>query len=127
MPGLPPRIQLAQKMGAELGSGHILLEALPRHKRKAASEMRQLIFILGDQLSPNISSLTGIDPDTDIVLMAEVVEETTYVPHHKQKIAFILSAMRHFAKELRDAGIEVDYVALEDAGDLPPGSSLAVM
>lgn len=29
--------------------------------------MRKLIFILGDQLSPNISSLTGIDRDTDIV------------------------------------------------------------
>lgn len=67
MPGLPPTIQLAQKMGAQLGAGHILLEALPRHKRKAASEMRKLIFILGDQLSPNISSLTGIDRDTDIV------------------------------------------------------------
>lgn len=117
MPGLPPTIQLAQKMGAQLGSGHILLEALPRHKRKAASEMRKLIFILGDQLSPNISSLTGIDRDTDIVLMVEVVEETTYVPHHKQKIAFILSAMRHFANELRSAGIEVDYVALGDAGN----------
>jgi deoxyribodipyrimidine photolyase-related protein len=49
--------------------------------------------------------------------MVEVVEETTYVPHHKQKIAFILSAMRHFAKKLRSAGIKVDYVALGDEGN----------
>jgi deoxyribodipyrimidine photolyase-related protein len=32
--------------------------------------------------------------------MAEVMAEGTYVPHHPQKIALILSAMRHFAAEL---------------------------
>ena len=35
------------------------------------------------------------------MLMVEVMAEATYVPHHKKKIAFILSAMRHFAAELR--------------------------
>lgn len=45
--------------------------------------------------------------------MAEVIEETTYVPHHKKKIAFILCAMRHFAVELREAGWQVDYVELD--------------
>lgn len=46
--------------------------------------------------------------------MVEVAEETTYVRHHKKKIAYILSAMRHFAIELRDAGWHVDYVHLDD-------------
>ncbi|MEB3088327.1 cryptochrome/photolyase family protein, partial [Parvimonas sp. D4] len=41
-------------------------------------------------------------------------EETTYVPHHKKKIAFILAAMRHFARELREEGLSVEYVALDD-------------
>jgi deoxyribodipyrimidine photolyase-related protein len=49
--------------------------------------------------------------------MAEVHEETTYVRHHKQKIAFILSAMRHFAESLRAEGVRVDYVRLDDAGN----------
>ena len=46
--------------------------------------------------------------------MMEVVSEATYVRHHKKKIAFLLSAMRHFAASLRDAGIAVDYVTLDD-------------
>ncbi|MEL7285831.1 MAG: cryptochrome/photolyase family protein, partial [Pseudomonadota bacterium] len=57
--------------------------------------MRNLILILGDQLSRQVSSLKGADPTRDRVLMTEVVEEATYVRHHKKKIAFLFSAMRH--------------------------------
>ena len=46
--------------------------------------------------------------------MAELDEETAYVPHHKSKMAFILSAMRHHADDLRSAGWTVDYVKLTD-------------
>ena len=73
-----------------------------------------LILILGDQLSPNLSALRGGDKSRDVVLMAEVVFEATYVRHHPKKIAFVFSAMRHFAAELQQAGWEVDYVRLDD-------------
>lgn len=73
-----------------------------------------LILILGDQLSLSISSLRQGDPTQDVVLMAEVMEEARYVRHHKKKIAFVFSAMRHFAEELRAAGWQVDYVRLDD-------------
>jgi deoxyribodipyrimidine photolyase-related protein len=73
-----------------------------------------LIPILGDQLSHDLASLRDIDPADAIVLMMEVSEETVYVKHHKKKIALILSAMRHFAAELRARGWTVDYVALDD-------------
>ncbi|MGL4728932.1 MAG: cryptochrome/photolyase family protein [Bosea sp. (in: a-proteobacteria)] len=76
--------------------------------------MTTLRFILGDQLTRGISSLNGLNPARDVVLMVEVMEEATYVRHHRQKIAFILSAMRHFALELRAEGITVDYVRLDD-------------
>ena len=79
--------------------------------------MSSLRFILGDQLTRTVSSLAGIDPARDVVLMVETHEETTYVPHHKQKIAFILSAMRHFAEILRAEGITVDFVKLDDPGN----------
>ena len=49
--------------------------------------------------------------------MAEVVEEATYVPHHPQKIAFLFSAMRHFAAELRERGLLVDNVTLRQEGN----------
>ncbi|MGV1915900.1 cryptochrome/photolyase family protein [uncultured Agrobacterium sp.] len=75
---------------------------------------RNLIFILGDQLSHSISSLEGADPGRDIILMCEVHEETTYVRHHRKKIVLILSAMRHFAQELRGKGFDVRYIELDD-------------
>lgn len=74
-----------------------------------------LRVVLGDQLNTQLSSLSDIDKHTDVVLMCEVVEEATYVKHHKKKIAFIFSAMRHFAQSLRDEGIEVRYITLDDS------------
>ena len=78
---------------------------------------KTLTLILGDQLSHGIAALSGADRDHTIVLMAEVSEETSYVRHHKKKIAFILSAMRHFAEELREEGWQVDYAKLDDPGN----------
>ncbi|MDM7927279.1 cryptochrome/photolyase family protein [Blastomonas fulva] len=79
--------------------------------------MKTLIPILGDQLSHDLSALDGADPDHTILLMMEVDAETKYVRHHKAKIAFILSAMRHHAEDLRARGWTVDYVRLEDSGN----------
>ena len=76
-----------------------------------------LRLVLGDQLSHGLASLRDIDKSRDVVLMVEVDDETRYVPHHRQKIVFVLSAMRHFAEELRAAGVRVDYVRLDDAGN----------
>ncbi|MFM5949234.1 MAG: cryptochrome/photolyase family protein [Novosphingobium sp.] len=74
----------------------------------------KLILILGDQLSPNLSSLAGGDRSGDVVLMAEVMAEAQYVPHHKRKIALVFAAMRHFRDELFADGWRVDYVRLDD-------------
>ncbi|SDY20318.1 deoxyribodipyrimidine photolyase-related protein [Acinetobacter kyonggiensis] len=41
--------------------------------------------------------------------MAEVLEESTYVAHHPQKIALIFSAMRHFSKERKAQDWRVRY------------------
>ena len=77
--------------------------------------MKTLVPVLGDQLSATISSLQGATHADTIVLMMEVAEETTYVRHHKQKLVYILSAMRHHAAYLRELGWTVDYVTLDDA------------
>ena len=76
--------------------------------------MTMLIPILGDQLSTAISSLDGADKSDAVLLMMEVDEETTYVGHHKRKIAYILSAMRHHVEHLRKLGWTVEYVKLDD-------------
>ena len=76
---------------------------------------RNLILVLGDQLTPGLSSLKSGDRSCDRVLMAELLDEASYVPHHKKKLAFIFSAMRHFADDLRAAGWQVDYVKFGSA------------
>ena len=76
--------------------------------------MKTLRLVLGDQLSHTISSLDGCDKTHDIVLICEVMAEATYVKHHKKKIVFLFSAMRHFANELREQGYTVSYTQLDD-------------
>ena len=41
--------------------------------------VRNLILVLGDQLTPSLSSLAAADPSRDRVLMAELYDEATYV------------------------------------------------
>ena len=78
------------------------------------SKTATLRVVLGDQLTPGLSALEGLDPKRDRVLMMEVLAECTYVPHHPQKIILILSAMRHFARALEARGVKVDYIRLDD-------------
>ena len=77
--------------------------------------MTRLVLVLGDQLSEGLSALAKADPAQDVVVMAEVMEEGTYVSHHPKKIALILAAMRKFAHNLRDAGWTVAYSELDDS------------
>ena len=79
-----------------------------------ASKKPVLRMVLGDQLSETISSLQGLNKAHDVVMMCEVIEEATVVKHHKKKIAFIFSAMRHFAEQLRAKGVTVRYTKLDD-------------
>ena len=73
-----------------------------------------MILILGDQLSPNNSALRKADKERDVVVMAEVMAEATYVPHHPKKIALVLAAMRKFAASLVQRGWTVAYTRLDD-------------
>jgi len=79
-----------------------------------AADGASLVVILGDQLTPSVAALKAAVPGRDLVLMAEVMEEATYVRHHQKKIAFLFSAMRHFARDLRATGWEVDYTEIDD-------------
>ena len=81
------------------------------------SETKVLRFVLGDQLSRDLSSLSDAVPGRDVIFLAEVMGEATSVRHHKKKIAFLFSAMRHFADDLRESGFDVDYLALDTQGN----------
>lgn len=82
----------------------------------------KLVLILGDQLSRDLAALRAADKSSDIIVMAEVLSEATYVRHHPKKIAFIFAAMRKFAASLKTDGWTVRYTQLDDtqnAGSIP--------
>ena len=74
---------------------------------------KTLIPIFADQLSHGLSSLAISSPEDCVVLMMELKEEAGTVPHHRKKLIFLFSAMRHFAKELKQQGWTVDYIKLD--------------
>lgn len=76
--------------------------------------VRSLRLVLGDQLSLHNPVVAEADPDRDVILLAEVAEEATYVRHNRHKIVLIFSAMRHFAERLRDRGFTVIYRGYEE-------------
>ena len=71
--------------------------------------MPKLIVLLADQLSPALASLQQLHSD-DVILLAEVGREASYVKHHKHKIILLFSAMRHFAAVLQQQGHRVCYI-----------------
>ena len=72
--------------------------------------MKKLVLVLGDQLKADSSAFNHFDPTSDEVIMVESEFEANYVWTHKAKIALFLSAMRHFAKVLRDKKYTLTYV-----------------
>ncbi len=71
------------------------------------------VWIIGDQVDRNASSLKLAPLDSPIVFI-ESFRFCRRRPYHWQKLVLILSAMRHFAAELRTAGREVHYYTLAD-------------
>ena len=74
----------------------------------------RLVLVLGDQLTHSLSALREGDRSSDIVVMAEVADEASYVRHHPKKIAFLFAAMRKFATRLEEEGWRVAYSRLDD-------------
>jgi deoxyribodipyrimidine photolyase-related protein len=78
------------------------------------TEKAVLRLVLGDQLGPGSPVLRDADRKRDVILLAEVREEASYVRHNRHKIALIFSAMRHFARSLEDDGYTVVYRSFEE-------------
>ena len=86
-----------------------------KHALTPSKPVRRLVFILGDQLDHSSPLLANLDPAQDLVCMAEVVEEATHVWCHKSRLVFFFSAMRHFANELQDRGIQDQVHSFSEA------------
>ena len=79
--------------------------------------IRNLVLVLGDQLDLESSLIKDVDPNSDLIWMAEVEEESVHVWSHKQKIVLFLSAMRHFRAALLKQGLPLIYTELEEGAE----------
>jgi deoxyribodipyrimidine photolyase-related protein len=68
----------------------------------------ETVWVWGDQLNRDLAHLRGADPSTTRVLLVVSDVKLTERRWHRQKLHLVISAMRHFAAELSDAGYAVD-------------------
>lgn len=78
------------------------------------SELRYLNLILGDQLDAESLLFDDFDPQQDRLWMAEVSTESTENLSSKQRTVLFLSAMRHFAEQLKTDNYPLIYWTLSD-------------
>ncbi|MGB5565244.1 MAG: cryptochrome/photolyase family protein [Acidimicrobiia bacterium] len=67
------------------------------------------VWVLGDQLHRSSGALAAAQPESSRVLMVESAAKIASKPFHRQRLHFIITAMRRFAIELEDEGFTVDY------------------
>lgn len=92
------------------------------------------LLVLGDQLTRQVGPLAGATLDDVRVVMIESRALARAIPHHKQKLAVVFAAMRHFAASLRADGVDVSYLRAASFADgiasylaAWPGARLEVM
>lgn len=81
--------------------------------------MTVLRVVFWDQLTNEVSSLSDLDPSKDFVFMSENWDEVSAVAHHKKKLAFLFSSMRHFDLELQKTGVQTIYSKWQGKGHCP--------
>ena len=77
-------------------------------------------WILGDQLLAAHPALVAAEALTDRtnvrVVLVESAQRLARLPYQRKKLVLLLSAMRHYAEELREAGYAVDYIQAASTG-----------
>ena len=105
-------------------------DALRAHRHR--EENRRWLFVPYDQLTDAVGPLSREPASTLGIVVVECAEKAARRPYHKQKLALVLTNLRHFAVEQAKRGVAVRHIvassyaaALEPlAGSLGP---IAVM
>ena len=72
--------------------------------------MNRIIYIPFDHLHRNFGALKHADPKVDVIAFVESSRMTRGRNWHKERIFFLISSARHFAKSLEEEGFRVEYV-----------------
>ena len=78
--------------------------------------MGRAIVIWGSQLSIDYHSALQADADAPLIMIESRSVSRKY-KYHKQKLAFVLTAMREYADELRSSGRDVHYSTMDESDE----------
>lgn len=93
------------RTGIASDRGHVTMTT----RSTATAGARETVWVLGDQLNRRIGPLGDRSPGDCRVLFVESTAKLESKRWHVQRAHLVLSAMSHFADELRAEGFEVDY------------------
>jgi len=85
-------------------------------------EAKRILFIAFDHLNGDYGVMKQANPETDVVLLVESARMASVTRFHKDRLFFLLSSARHFAKEQEAKGFQVEYLK---ASDTAAGITLA--
>lgn len=71
---------------------------------------RRFVFVSYDQLGDHMGPLAREDPREVGIVLVECPEKAERRPYHKQKLALVLTNLRHFALEQAARGVAVRHV-----------------
>jgi deoxyribodipyrimidine photolyase-related protein len=70
----------------------------------------RIIYVPFDHLNENFGSLKNANPKTDVITLIESQRMLIGRPWHKERLFFLVSSARHFAKVLESKGFTVRYL-----------------
>lgn len=71
---------------------------------------RRWIYVAYDQLTDQVGPLSHTSAEELAIILVENPDKAARRPYHKQKLAYVLSNMRHFALEQAARGVWVEYL-----------------
>ncbi len=92
--------------------------------------IERILYVPFDHLDRRRGVLKDANPATDAVVLVESQRMLTGRPWHTERLFFLVSSARHFARELGESGFQVRYIpapttvdglriARDEFGDVP--------
>lgn len=85
---------------------------LSEHSRGISQENRKWFYLPYDQVTDKIGPFSQLPPQECGIILIESPWKASRRPYHKQKLALILSNLRHFALEQAARGVAVRHIVV---------------
>lgn len=76
--------------------------------------IERILYIPFDHLNQKYGVLAKAKKETDLIVLVESQRMISSPKWHKERLFFLISSARHFAKELEDQGFQVKYIKAEN-------------